>query len=92
MMRHGKNIKDMVTVVGSKNDPAARALFLTAQHQAGGYNRIEWWDRSEGPMPNPDVRYPELPKAAAYVCSNNRCSLPVFEGKELMALAERLAK
>ena len=81
-----------LTVVGSKNDPAAKTLFRIAQHQAGSYKRIEWWDRSEGAMPNPDVQYPDLPKAAAYVCSQNRCSLPVFEGKELLALAERLAK
>ena len=81
-----------LTVVGSKNDPAAQALFRIAQYQAGGYKRIEWWDRSEGPMPNPDVQYPELPKAAAYVCSQNRCSLPVFDGKALLELAERLEK
>ncbi|MEO8158639.1 MAG: DUF255 domain-containing protein [Betaproteobacteria bacterium] len=80
-----------LTVVGSKDDAAARELFRAAQRKAGAYKRIEWWDRGEGPMPNPDVQYPELPKAAAYVCSNNRCSLPVFEGKALLSLAERLA-
>ena len=81
-----------LTVVGAKGDPVAKELFRIAQRQAGTYKRIEWWDRSEGPMPNPDVQYPDLPKAAAYVCSQNRCSLPVFEGKALVALAERLAK
>ena len=81
-----------LTVVGAKGDPVAKELFRIAQRQAGTYKRIEWWDRSEGSMPNPDVQYPDLPKAAAYVCSQNRCSLPVFEGKELIALAERLAK
>ena len=24
------------------------------------YRRIDWWDKREGAMPNPDVRYPEL--------------------------------
>ena len=81
-----------LTVVGPKGDPVAKELFRIAQRQAGTYKRIEWWDRSEGPMPNPDVQYPDLPKSAAYVCSQNRCSLPVFEGKALIALAERLAK
>ncbi len=81
-----------LTVVGAKGDLVAKELFRIAQRQAGTYKRIEWWDRSEGPMPNPDVQYPDLPKSAAYVCSQNRCSLPVFEGKALIALAERLAK
>jgi uncharacterized protein YyaL (SSP411 family) len=40
-----------LTVVGSKIDPAAKELFRIAQRQAGSYKRIEWRDRSEGPMP-----------------------------------------
>ncbi len=81
-----------LTIVGAKNDPAARALFNQAQGHPDGYKRIEWWDRAEGPMPNPDVQYPELPRAAAYVCSKNRCSLPVYTGEDLLVLAQRLNK
>ncbi len=81
-----------LTVVGRKDDPAAKALFRTAQRYAGVYKRIEWWDRAEGPMPNPDVQYPELSAAAAYVCTDKRCSLPVFKGDDLIALADRLAR
>lgn len=81
-----------LTVVGSKADAAARTLFIEAQRHPSGYKRIEWWDRTEGAMPNPDVQYPELPKAAAYVCSENRCSLPVFDSGGLLDLAERLSK
>ena len=81
-----------LTVVGAKTDPAAQELFASAQRHPAGYKRIEWWDRAEGPMPNPDVQYPELPKAAAYVCAANRCSLPVFTGNDLLALAQRLGK
>ena len=81
-----------LTIVGAKTDPAAQALFASAQGHPEGYKRIEWWDRTEGPMPNPDVQYPELPRAAAYVCAQNRCSLPVFTGDELLALAQRLSK
>jgi uncharacterized protein YyaL (SSP411 family) len=81
-----------LTIVGAKTDPAARALFATAQGHPDGYKRVEWWDRAEGPMPNSDVQYPELPKAAAYVCAQNRCSLPVFSGDDLLALARRLSK
>jgi uncharacterized protein YyaL (SSP411 family) len=81
-----------LTIVGAKSDHAAQALFASAQGHPDGYKRIEWWDRVEGPMPNPDVQYPELSRAAAYVCAHNRCSLPVFTGDELLALARRLSK
>jgi hypothetical protein len=40
---------------------------------------VEWWDRKEGPLPHPDVEYPELDRAAAFVCTENTCSLPIFE-------------
>ena len=81
-----------LAVVGAKSDPAAQALFAKAQGHPEGYKRVEWWDRTEGPMPNPDVQYPQLPRAAAYVCAQNRCSLPVFSGDELLAMAQRLSK
>ena len=81
-----------LTIVGAKSDPAARALFAAAQGHPDGYKRIEWWDRAEGAMPNPDVQYPQLPRAAAYVCAQNRCSLPVYTGEDLLALALRLDK
>ncbi len=81
-----------LTIVGAKTDPAAQAMFARAQGHPDGYKRIEWWDRAEGPMPNPDVQYPEMPRAAAYVCAQNRCSLPVFTGDELLALAQRLSQ
>ncbi len=81
-----------LTIVGAKSDPAAQALFVKAQAHPEGYKRVEWWDRAEGPMPNPDVQYPQLPRAAAYVCAQNRCSLPVFSGDELLAMAQRLSK
>jgi hypothetical protein len=34
--------------------------------------------------------YPELPKAAAFVCTQGACSPPPFDGKALLALAKRL--
>jgi hypothetical protein len=51
------------------------------------YKRVEWWDRSEGPLPNPDVAYPELGRAAAFVCAEGRCSRPLFSVEDLLALA-----
>ncbi|MDB6155804.1 MAG: thioredoxin protein [Chthoniobacteraceae bacterium] len=67
-----------ITIVGAKDDPAARALFEAALKMPGNYKRLEWWDSKEGPMPNPDVQYPELARAAAFVCKDGACSAPIF--------------
>lgn len=79
-----------VTVIGSKSDDTAKALYDTARRVRGWYKRIEWWDTSEGPLPNPDVQYPVLPRAAAFVCTNQRCSLPLFTPKAVTDLLARL--
>jgi len=79
-----------LTIVGGKDDPSAQALFDSALRYPSAYRRIEWWDRREGPLPNADVQYPELPRAAAFVCTSGACSLPQFDGKELVALARKL--
>jgi hypothetical protein len=81
-----------VTVVGRRDDPSSRALLRAALAQPSAYKRVELWDRREGPLPNPDVAYPELKAAAAFVCSENRCSAPAFTGEELRARIERLGK
>lgn len=80
-----------LTVVGSKDDPGARRLYEGALPAAGWYKRIEWWDHGEGPLPNPDVRYPQLAKAAAFVCINQRCSLPAFNPQALQDMVSRLS-
>ena len=61
-----------VTVVGHKDDPAARALFAAALASPGAYKRLEWWDEREGPLPNADVQYPVLKRAAAFTCTGQR--------------------
>lgn len=68
-----------VAVIGAKGDRQAAALYAEARRFSGRYLRIEWIDRAEGPMPNTDVEYPDLPEAAAFTCANRLCSLPVFE-------------
>ncbi len=78
-----------ITVVGRKDDAAARALFDSATRYATVYRRIEWWDRREGNMPNPDVRYPQLPKAAAFICTDSTCSLPIFDASKLVTEVAR---
>ncbi len=81
---------DHVTIVAKKDDPAARPLFMTALAYPAPYKRVEWWDKRDGPLPNPDVEYPELPRAAAFACANQICSLPVFDGERLIKQVERL--
>ena len=79
-----------LTVVGQRDDPAARALFHSAMRWPASYKRIEWWDRRDGPLTNADVNYPTLNKAAAYVCTEGRCSRPVVDPAELLSLANEL--
>jgi uncharacterized protein YyaL (SSP411 family) len=79
-----------VTIMGRKDDPEARALYETARRYPTRYLRIEWIDKREGPMPNPDVEYPDLPQAAAFACANGACSLPVFTPGEIAAIVRRI--
>ena len=66
-----------LTIVGAKVDAAALALFTSALRGAPDFARIEWFDPKEGPLPNPDVQYPELPRAAAFLCVAGSCSIPM---------------
>ncbi len=79
-----------ITVVGHKDDPQAQGLFLAAISYPAVYKRVDWWDRREGPLPNMDVEFPELPKAAAFACANKRCSLPVFKPAGIALTVDRL--
>jgi uncharacterized protein YyaL (SSP411 family) len=79
-----------VTVVGAKDDPAARALYAAARTYPTRYLRIEWLDRREGPLPNPDVDYPDMPEPAAYACANGACSVPVFEPAEVHRIVAKV--
>jgi len=79
-----------ITIVGSKQEKSSQTLYKQALVYPGSYRRIEWWDKTEGPMPNPDVRYPALPKAAAFACANQRCSLPVFDKADIHPMVDAL--
>ena len=78
-----------LTVVGRKDDPAARALFKATLAATPLYKQTEWVDPREGKLPGSEVEYPDLPEAAAFVCTSNLCSPPVFTAK---ALADELAE
>ena len=79
-----------VTIVGTKDDPAARALYEAARTYPTRYLRIEWLDRREGPLPMADVDYPDMPEAAAYACANGACSVPVFAAAEVHRIVAKV--
>lgn len=79
-----------ITIVGAKSDPAALALYQQALRYPVVYRRIEWWDMAEGAMPNIDVKYPTLNRAAAFVCVNSACSSPIFEPAKITTKADLL--
>lgn len=80
-----------ITIVGRKDDPEAIALHMAARRYPAMNKRVDWWDVREGPLPNPDVTYPEMDRAAAFACGNRLCSLPAFSADELKtAVAQML--
>jgi uncharacterized protein YyaL (SSP411 family) len=78
-----------ITIVGHKDDAAARALFVAALRGAPPYSRVEWFDDREGPLRNDDVPLPKLTDAAAFVCAGGTCSTPM---KSAEKVEERLAR
>lgn len=68
-----------ITVVGGKTDAAARELHSAALRYPSDYLQIDWWDRDEGRLPNPQIQYPQLDRAAAFACSATACSMPVYD-------------
>lgn len=79
-----------LTVVGPKDDPAAKDLFLAALRYPALYKRLEWWDTREGKLPNPDVQYPAVQKSAAYVCTERTCSPPIYKAAEVAIKVRRV--
>jgi uncharacterized protein YyaL (SSP411 family) len=76
-----------LTVVGNKRDATAQSLWRAALKYPAAYRHVEWFDPDEGLLPNPDVSYPSLPYAAAFVCSKGTCSAPI---KDPAALENRI--
>ena len=79
-----------LTIVGAKSDPAAQTLYAAALAVPAWYKRVEWWDRSEGLLPYPDIEYPVLKQSAAFICTEKSCSLPVYKPEMLKARVELL--
>ncbi len=72
-----------LTIVGSKNDVQAQQLYAASLAYPSLYKRIEWYDKDEGPLPNNDIKYPDISKAAVFICTQQRCSLPLLNPAEI---------
>lgn len=82
-----------LTVVGAKDDPRAAALVRAGLAYPLRHKRVEWWDKREGPLANPDVSYPAFPGgAAAFACTKNFCSLPVTDPTVVRQQLDRLQR
>jgi len=79
-----------ITIVGDKSSDAAKALFEAGTRYPAEYMRVEWWDKSEGDLPNPDVSYPKLANPAAFACANKACSSPIYETKKIAKVVNAL--
>ncbi len=79
-----------LTVVGRKDDPEAKALFVAAMQYPASYKRLEWWDTREGKLPNPDVQYPSVARAAAYLCTERTCSAPIFKAEDIAVKVRKI--
>lgn len=72
-----------ITVVGGKDDPAARALFAAAIASPAVYIQTEWLDARDGPLPGSGIPYPQLKEAAAFLCAGQACSSPISAPAQL---------
>lgn len=82
-----------LTIVGAKDDARAAALLAAGLAYPLQHKRVEWWDKRDGPLPNPDVDYPDYPDGpAAFACTRNFCSLPVTDPREVAAQLDRLQR
>ena len=78
-----------ISIVGGKHDPAAQALHAAALRYPADYLQVDWLDRTEGELPNPEIQYPDMGRAAAFACANGACSTPVYEAKEIAVAVRR---
>jgi len=79
-----------LTVVGPKSEATAQSLFRAALAYPSLYKRVEWWDTREGKLPNPDVQYPSVARAAAYICTERTCSAPIFKAEDVSAKVNKV--
>jgi uncharacterized protein YyaL (SSP411 family) len=82
-----------IAIVGAKLDPAARSLHSAALKYPVDYLQVDWLDRAEGDLPNHEIQYPDMGRAAAFACAEGACSSPIYEaGKIDLAVRKALLR
>ena len=78
-----------VTIVGSVSSPDARALHTAALRSIASHELIEQRDPADpSPLPT-SVAYPQLSRAALFLCTARACSSPVFHPEDVRAKIRR---
>jgi uncharacterized protein YyaL (SSP411 family) len=72
-----------VVVVAPRDDAAADDLFALALAAPTRHKLVQRWSPKEDPPLAGGATYPELDRAAAYVCTATSCSPPVFDALAL---------
>jgi thiol:disulfide interchange protein DsbD len=79
----------LITIVGSKEDPKALALYQAASAYPAENKRIEWIAKGEKSSSS-EITYPHLDRSAAYVCTHGLCSTPAFTPHDLTEMIDQL--
>lgn len=79
-----------LTVVSQHRDADGDVLYRLALAQPGAYKRVEYWDKSTGPLFDTTVSYPALARSAGFICTESRCSVPAFTPERFKALIAQL--
>ncbi|HEY5330885.1 MAG TPA: DUF255 domain-containing protein [Acidobacteriaceae bacterium] len=78
-----------ITILGGKSDPQAIALHDAALRALTSHELIEWRDPADrNPLPT-SVVYPQLGKAALFLCTAQSCSSPTYNRAAVAAKVQR---
>jgi uncharacterized protein YyaL (SSP411 family) len=79
-----------IAIVGGKRDASAQSLHAAALRYPADYLQIDWLDRAEGDLPNHDIQYPAMERAAAFACADGACSSPVYDARGIEPTVRKL--
>jgi uncharacterized protein YyaL (SSP411 family) len=79
-----------VTIVAKKKDPQGQALFDSAKKYLSHPEMLEWLDPDEASLSKRKIKYPSLKTAAAFICTGNQCSRPIFQAEKLVERIEMM--
>ena len=80
-----------VTIVGAPSSAEARALHAAALRSLTSHELIEIRDPADAsPLPS-SIAYPQLSRAALFLCTPTACSSPVFHPEEVRSKIRRAA-